>query len=318
MNESSLDERTAQDSVSVADILAMLWGVRWIVAALTLLPSTLFTVYIFLVPDVYRAEVLVSPTADSTSSPLGALASQYGGILGLAGVNIGPNSGDKAVIGLEILESRQFLGRFIERHNVAVPLFAAKGWDADEERLLIDASVFDEATKTWTRSVRPPRSPEPSKQEAIEEFSEILDVRKDGETALVTISVEHVSPVLAQRWATLLVDDLNSDIREQDVTEAERAIEYLETQVQLTSIADVKTVFYELIEEQLKTVMLANVSDEYFLKTIDPAVVPEESIKPKRAILIPMFILVVFMLVCIAFIVRAFMLAPQHISPRDS
>lgn len=47
-----------------------------------------------------------------------------------------------------------------------------------------------------------------------------------------------------------------------------------------------QTVFYQLIEEQTKTIMLAEVSKEYVLKTIDPANAPEEKAKPKRALIV--------------------------------
>ena len=70
-----------------------------------------------------------------------------------------------------------------------------------------------------------------------------------------------------------------------DVEEAEQAIAYLNEQIGSTSIAGLQGVFFRLIEEQTKTVMLARVSPEYMFKTIDPAVAPEEKSKPKRAMI---------------------------------
>ena len=49
---------------------------------------------------------------------------------------------------------------------------------------------------------------------------------------------------------------------------------------------DVQEVFFRLIEEQTKTVMLAKVSDEYLLKTLDPAVAPEIKSKPRRSVIV--------------------------------
>jgi uncharacterized protein involved in exopolysaccharide biosynthesis len=43
-----------------------------------------------------------------------------------------------------------------------------------------------------------------------------------------------------------------------------------------------RNVFYGLIEEQTKTLMLAEASAEYALKTLSPAKVPEEKWGPKR------------------------------------
>ena len=44
----------------------------------------------------------------------------------------------------------------------------------------------------------------------------------------------------------------------------------------------IEQAFYRLIERQTKTVMLANVRDEYAFKVIDPALAPERPIWPKR------------------------------------
>ena len=46
-----------------------------------------------------------------------------------------------------------------------------------------------------------------------------------------------------------------------------------------------KQVFYQLIENETRTVMLANAQQEYVFNTIDPAVVPQEKSEPKRALI---------------------------------
>jgi uncharacterized protein involved in exopolysaccharide biosynthesis len=47
-----------------------------------------------------------------------------------------------------------------------------------------------------------------------------------------------------------------------------------------------KQIFYQLIEQQIQTKMLATVRDEYALKVIDPAIVPELKDGPKRALIV--------------------------------
>ena len=81
------------------------------------------------------------------------------------------------------------------------------------------------------------------------------------------------------------MEDVNSAVRAQDVFEAERSIEYLQEQVKNTSLADLQAVFFDLIQSQTETVMLAEVRPEYVFKTIDPAVAPEQKSKPSRALI---------------------------------
>ena len=114
----------------------------------------------------------------------------------------------------------------------------------------------------------------------------VLSVSQDKTSGFVTVSVEHCSPTIAKQWVDWLVEDINSSIMQQDVAEAEQAIAYLNEQIESTSLADLQSVFFKLIEEQTKTVMLAKVSNEYLLKTLDPAVVPELKARPKRSLIV--------------------------------
>ena len=163
---------------------------------------------------------------------------------------------------------------------------AAKDWDATSGELEIDASDYDVSKNKWIRSVGPPKKTIPSMQEAYEEFIEILSVSQDKKTGLVKVAVEHYSPTIAKQWVDWLVEDINSTIMRQDVAEAEEAIDYLNSQVAKTSLAGLQSVFFRLIEEQTKTVVLAKVSNEYLFKTLDPAVVPELKARPRRSLMV--------------------------------
>lgn len=224
--------------------------------------------------------------AEEQGGGLSALASQFGGLASLAGVNLGAKGGtDKTQLAIEVLKSRQFTSDFIQKHNILADLMAAEKWDRDTDKLIYDEDTYSEATNTWLREVDAPLKPEPSMQEAYKVFSKILSVSSDKETGMVTLSIEHLSPTVAQQWASWLVQDINKVMKERDVAEANRSSEFLNKQIALTNVADIKTILYKLVEEQAKTIMFAEVRDEYVFKTIDPALVPEEKAKPKRALI---------------------------------
>jgi len=67
-----------------------------------------------------------------------------------------------------------------------------------------------------------------------------------------------------------------------------------------------QTIFYQLIEEQTKTIMLANVRKDYVLEVIDPAVAPEKEAKPKRAMICVLVTLLGGMLSVIFVLIRHF------------
>ncbi|SIQ50733.1 G-rich domain on putative tyrosine kinase [Shewanella morhuae] len=162
---------------------------------------------------------------------------------------------------------------------------AAKKWNREQDTLIYNEDDYSVETNTWVREVEAPLKPEPSMQEAYKVFSKIFTVNSDKETGMVTLAVEHISPTVAQKWVAWLVQDINKVMKERDVAEANRSSEFLNKQIALTNVADIKTILYKLVEEQAKTIMFAEVRDEYVFKTIDPALVPEEKAKPKRALI---------------------------------
>ena len=259
---------------------------RYLIAAIAAFATAVAVIVAFVLPNIYRAEALLAPNLEEGPQGLSGLADQYAGIASLAGLDLNTGSTDKIALGLSVLQSRRFLSDFIERHDILVPLMASSHWDADTEQLIIDDDIYDVENEEWVRDFSPPRKQVPSRQEAYEEFEQILFVRQDRDTGFVTINVEHYSPVLAKRWVDWLVEDLNSNMRNRDVSRARQAIEYLNKQVNATSLAGMQEVFYRLIEEQTKTVMLAEASPEYLLTTIDDAVVPEIREKPQRALIV--------------------------------
>ena len=69
------------------------------------------------------------------------------------------------------------------------------------------------------------------------------------------------------------------------IAETLQNLAYLNTQLQKTAVADMQSTFYKLIEEQTKSLMLAEVQEEFIFKVVDPAVVPEQKDSPKRALI---------------------------------
>jgi LPS O-antigen subunit length determinant protein (WzzB/FepE family) len=104
-------------------------------------------------------------------------------------------------------------------------------------------------------------------------------------TSLINLSVEYYSPIIAKEWVDKLVAAINSHLRVRDRDEASKSIQFLERQISQTSLAEMKNVFYQLVEEQTKNLMLTEISDEYVLKTLSPARIPEEKSRPNRALI---------------------------------
>ena len=275
------------DEIDLAELWHAIWSGKLLIIAISGLFAISSIIYAINQPNIYKATTLLAPASEQGGAGgLAKMAGQFGGLASLAGINLGGGGTDKTGLALEVLKSRVFLENFINKHNILVPLMAAKNWDIYSNSLILDDDVYNAKTKVWVREVKAPKKAQPSSWEAYKVFRDILTVAADKDTGMITVAIEYYSPKIATQWLLWLVSDINAAMREQDKAEAQRSIDYLSTKLQETQLADMQTVFYQLIEQQTKTIMLAEVSLEYVLKTIDPANAPEEKAKPKRALIV--------------------------------
>ena len=241
------------------------------------------SVSVFLTPNKYTSSVLLAPVDNSSINSMASQMTSFGGLGSLIGLNDVPTS--KTNLAIEILKSRAFTSEFIKNRDVLVPLFAAKKWDIEKKKLVIDDSIYNLETNTWIREAKGPFSSEPTMQEAHRVWiKDHLKISKDSQTQFVEISITHVSPKLAQEWLLAMVQDINEKIRQKDINQSERAIEYLNTKLQENSSEELKSLIYSLIEQQTKIIMLAYTNEYYALEIIDPPIVPDKKSSPFRII----------------------------------
>jgi uncharacterized protein involved in exopolysaccharide biosynthesis len=279
---------SSEDEIDLKELWNAIWSGKWLIIGITFVFSVASVLYALSLPDEYKSTALLAPASSSSSSQLGKLAGQFGGLASLAGINLGGGGAeDKTVIAMEIMKTWGFLEKFIKDNNIEVEVFAAEGWDRATDTLRIDPDLYDIEKKKWVREFKPSRGQklEPNGWELYEEFRERVTISQDKASGLISLSVEYYSPLVAKTWTELLVRNINTHIQKQDRAEALKSIEYLNTKIKETSLADMQSVFYQLIEEQTKTLMLAEVSEEYVFKTISPAKVAEEKSNPKRALI---------------------------------
>lgn len=279
MNQNNnLPEYLLGDEIDLSGIFSILWSGKRTLSIITATAAVLSILISLSLPNIYSSSTLLAP-ADDSGGGMSSLMKQYGGIASLAGISIPQGQGSRSKLALETMKSRKFLTDFIERRDILPELMAVKSWDSNTGDIIFDKSIYDSETKEWAKS-------KPSKQKAYREITEIINVYEDPMTFYVSISIEHKSPIVASSLVNWLVEDLNTAVRVQDVMEATESIEYLKQQIASTPLAELQSMFFQLIQKQTQTVMLAEVRPEYVFKTIDPAIVPEQKSKPSRSIIV--------------------------------
>ena len=284
------------DLLDLRSTFLALWSLRTTIIGVTLTVAIATMVYSLTLPNVYKSSALLAPT-ESASNGMGALAQQYGGLASLAGISLSTGGEvSKSLIAIEVMRSRTFLTDFIAKYEILPALLAADYWDKDERRLVLDADIFDEVSGEWGSDYLSRGKRTPSEQLGYEAFSGIFSVEQDVQTSLVEVSIEFISPDLAETWVSLLVREVNEAIRTQDINKSDESIKYLEEKISENQIADLDTVFYELIQTQIQSKMLAQLEREYVFMTIDPAISPDIKSGPRRAVITIVATLVGFIL----------------------
>ncbi len=80
-----------------------------------------------------------------------------------------------------------------------------------------------------------------------------------------------------------MINEVNTFYREKDKTESEKAVNFLNKQITMTGLAEVKQAIAELLQEETKKLALIEANQYYVFDFIDPPVVMEEKSEPHRA-----------------------------------
>lgn len=269
------DQWTTREYIDLFDLLDMFLSRKWMVIAAALIAGVLGGMYSMTLEPIYEARVVIVPAEDNKSGGgLSSLAGQLGGLASLAGVSLG-SSGQSATA-LEILKSHKFTSSVVEKNNL-LPLLFPDRWDAERGRWL---ALGEGAAPSADAS------PGPSLQRGAKKLASARTVTQDRVTGATTVTIAWTDPQLAAEWANLLISQLNNTLRESDIHEAQNAVAYLEARISDTKDVDLRQTLYRLLEAQLRTVMLANVRDEYAFKVVDSAYAPEFRSWPSRGTIV--------------------------------
>lgn len=276
---------TYDDEIDLRELFTALWLSRRLIGIITATTTILALIYALLTPNQYQATAVLAPTQQDGGG-LSAALSQFGGLASLAGINLVDSKGNEVRIAQQVMQSRSFIEQFIKQSGIAVEVMAVKGWDANADRLIIDSDIYSSTNRQWTRTPPKGRAAEPSPWELYEVFEEMLSVSEDKKSGFVTVSIEYFSPYLAKQWVDNYILAVNLYLQQRKLRRINKNIQYLEEQIEITSVAEMRQIFFTLIEEQIKSKMLVEASPDYAFITVSEAMVPEEKSQPKRGLIV--------------------------------
>ena len=257
VNSVSSSDSTSKDvDAGLLDVVRLFRDNKLVIGVVAVCGGLAAAVVSYLSEPVYRVDALVmSVSTDGVGQP-GAMSSGLAGIAALAGVRV-DGQGSNREEAIATLKSRNFIEEFV-RDEQLLPILFHKSWDEQHGRWDVenpeDAPTLFDGYKRFKKDV--------------------LTVDEDSRSGLITVSVAWSDPEQAATWAGLLIDRVNLKMRERAQSDARKSIDYITNEMKSTSTVAVEQSLYQLLESYLKTIVLANVRDEYVFRIIDPPAPP--------------------------------------------
>lgn len=257
---------------SYSDLVAFCMGKWMLVLGAVAVSVVIALVSTFFLTERYKSTAILSFNSDVQKMKTDSMSEGFGGLASLAGINIGAN-GSFAEEVLAMARSRKFVIDFIEKNNVKKVIFS---------------DLWDEENKSWEGSVwgalsgKQPQ--EPSDEIAFRTFSkENYSIAQDRKTGLVVLAIRAPSSEDAVSWARKIIEKINLTYKDREIAAARMSLEFLDDELKRNSSLEMKNVLYDLIKDQKQRMMLAQISQDYVFKSVDPPFTPEYRDFPRRS-----------------------------------
>ena len=87
----------------------------------------------------------------------------------------------------------------------------------------------------------------------------------------------------------MIINEVNTFYRQKDKLESEKAVRYLNQQIVMTGLSEIKQVIAELLQEETQKLTLIEANESYVFDYIDPPALMEQHFQPNRALLCILF-----------------------------
>ena len=272
------------DEIDLRELFHVLWDKIFYIGAITSIFSLISIIYALMLPNIYQSQAVMMPMEDNQG--MSGMLGQYSGMASLAGISLPSESGSKAQEAIARIQSFEFFSNSFLPHIKLENLMAVKKWNQASNTLTYDASAFNSESGQWVRKVKPPTSTIPSSQKAYKQYQAIMSVSEDKKTSFVTLSVEHQSPVIAQQWVEIMMDQIDQVMRDQDRQTALQSIAYLNSLAPTVNYEEISKALASLQQEQMKRLMMVEANENYIFKVLDSPIVPEMKVKPQRSLIV--------------------------------
>jgi len=269
-NQNYTNDLETNDGLDMMEIIDTLWNQKMLIIKMTACTAVLSVIFSLTLTNYYESEsLLVAADSQDTGG-----VSQLAGLASIAGIGIN-GSGDSVIEIIELIRSREFVKHLISFDGVLAGIMASESYNAGTQELFLKDS-YNPETKKWKSK--------PSYLQAHKKYRDkILEITQSKRTGVVSIKIEHISPIFAKDLLELIIKEANSLKRKRDLEVSSEALSFLKQELSKTALVEIRESINALIEAQLERQMMAKINEDYVLIEIEPPYIPDRKSRPHRA-----------------------------------
>ena len=240
-------------SFTFHDLLSLLLSYKKLNISIMFVSISLSILYCLITPSIYKASTLIVPTSGTQAKDAIDNIIDNFELAGTKKNNLNLESN------LATLTSRQFIQGFIKEKNIIPIIIPSYKIMKNLQFIRFNKRNYEEI--------------------AYQSFLKSMAISSRGSLIEISLSLadrEQVAPLTNQ-----LIESLNQFIRNNVIEDTKRNINYIEESLNNSSLVNLQSTFYILIEEEIQKSMLANGNDEYAFTVLDIAYEPQHKSHPK-------------------------------------
>ena len=270
LDQTHLNNSFAEVTVDLKELVGLLWGGRKLIISVASVIAVCTMFYALSLTNYYKSDAVMSIMNTKKTAGLTGM----GGIASFAGINLTTENTKGAMI-VNTINSRSFFKHLLSFDGVLPSMMAAESYDSESKKIVFDSDIYDATKKEWIGA-------QPHYLNAYQNYRGMIYIDFHDQRNLIFLQAEHISPIFAQEFLTLIIREADNAIRQQDLKRSSEALEYLTSELAKTALTEIRTSINALIQNQLEQQMRGGISSNFVINLIDPPYIPIWKSRPSR------------------------------------
>lgn len=263
-----------EDEIDLKELFITILKYKYKILGFTFIVVLCTLFYVLSIPNSYKSQVILTPQSEEKSAG-GGLAS----LASLAGVSLGGASSKDPFTMMETTLKDYDFNSYIIRKYKLIEKF-------ENPQNLVFAMGIDLFYS------KPEKSENKSEEEKIfdinKELTKILSISKEKESGLITLSAEYIDRFFAKELVDIYLKELIEKIKQQDMKEIDKQIEYYNKELNSTYDVSLKEQLSKSLSALMQKRVFSVANDYYFVSKLTDTRVAyiKEKTKPKRGLIL--------------------------------